>query len=82
MLFRSTYKVTLRLSRQGAKLSPTERNSLLAEMEQQLTEMFVALSRSERVAVVENLTIRPVAGVVDHHGAIAMEAQAKIETIF
>ena len=79
---RITYKVTLRLSRQGAKFSPTERNSLLAEMEQQLTEMFVALSRSERVAVVENLTIRPVAGVVDHHGAIAMEAQAKIETIF
>ena len=79
---RITYKVTLRLARQGAKLSAVERNRKLAEMEQQLTELFIELSQAERVAVVRNLTIKPTAAAIDSHGAMAMEAQATIETIF
>ena len=79
---RITYKVTLRLARQGAKLSAEERNRELAEMEQQLTELFIELSQAERVAVVRNLTIKPTAEAIDSHGAMAMEAQATIETIF
>ena len=79
---RISYKVALRLARQGAKLSATERNTSLDEMEQQLTEMFVELSRTERVAVVRNLTIKPTAQAIDCHGAMALEAQATIETIF
>ena len=79
---RITYKVTLRLAQQGAKLSATERNSQLAEMELQLTNLFIGLSRVERVAVVRNLTIKPTAEAIDSHGALAMEAQATIETIF
>jgi hypothetical protein len=51
-------------------------------MEQQLLELFVELSKEGLVAVVDNLTISPCAEAVDHHGAIALEAQANIETIF
>ena len=78
-------KSTCRLpgfTQQGAKLSPTERNELYAEMEQQLLEIFVELSKEGLVAVVDNLTISPCAEAIDHHGAVAMEARAEIETIF
>ena len=79
---RITYNVSLIVAQQGAKLSPTERNELYAEMEQQLLEIFVELSKEGLVAVVDNLTISPCAEAVDHHGAVAMEARAEIETIF
>ena len=79
---RITYKVVLRLARQGAKLTAAERNIQRAEMEQQLAEIFIALSRAERVAVVRNLTIKPTTPAIDSHGAMAMEAQAEVETIF
>lgn len=79
---RITYKVSLRLAKQAAKLSPQERNELLAEMEQQMTELFVELSQEQRVALVRDLTIRPLSEVIDQHGAMAIEAQANIETIF
>ena len=76
------YKVTLRLAKQGAKLSPQERNALLASMEEQLVEVFVKLSQTERVAMVENLEIKPQSPIVDNHGAVAMVATAKVVTIF
>ena len=79
---RITYKVVLRLARQGAKLTAAERTIQRAEMEQQLAEIFISLSRAERVAVVRNLTIKPTAQAIDCHGAMAMEAQAEVETIF
>jgi hypothetical protein len=74
--------VTLRLAQQGAKLPAAERNELLAQMEQQLIEIFVALSKEERVAVVDNLHIAPYAEAVDTHGAIAIESTAEVTTIF
>ena len=77
-----TYKLSLRLAQQGAKLSPSQRNDALAEMEQQLVDIFLELSKASSVAVVKELTIAPYAEAVDHHGAIAMEAQAEVETIF
>jgi hypothetical protein len=79
---RITYNISLIVARQAGKLSPTERNELYAQMEQQLLELFVELSKEGLVAVVDNLTISPCAEAVDHHGAIALEAQANIETIF
>ena len=78
---RITYKVTLRLAHHAAKLSPAERNELLDQMEYHLTKIFIGLSQSEFVAVVKNLTIKTL-GEVDAHGAIAMEAQSYVETIF
>lgn len=79
---RITYNVTLRLARHGAKLTAVERNEMIAEMEEQLMEMFVALSNKERVAVVEELTIAPCSESVDSHGAVAVEAKANVITIF
>lgn len=79
---RITYNVSLRLARQGAKLTPKERNALLAEMEEQMTEIFIELSRDKSVAVVDNLTIKPLSEAVDVHGAVSLEANADVETIF
>lgn len=79
---RITYNISLIVAQQGAKLAPAERNELLARMEDQLLEIFVELSKEGLVAVVDNLTISPCAEAVDHHGAVAMEARAEIETIF
>ena len=79
---RITYKVSLCLARQGAKLSPSERNGVLAEMEKSVVDMFVALSQEENIAVVKELSISPCAEAIDEHGAIAIEATAKVETIF
>ena len=78
---RITYKVTLTLARQAAKLPPAERNELLDELELHLTKIFIGLSQAEFVAVVKSLTIKPIDGI-DTHGALAMEAQAYVETIF
>lgn len=79
---RITYKVSLRLARRGAKLAAAERNRIIAEMEEQLMEMFIDLSNDERVAVVEELTIAPCSELIDSHGAVAVEAKANVITIF
>ena len=79
---RITYKVSLYLAQQGAKLSPKGRNDLLAEMEEQMVNIFVELSQHKRIAVVRELTIKPLAGAIDQHGALTMVAEANIETIF
>ena len=79
---RITHKVTLKLAQQGAKLSSSERNALLNTMEEELLELFVALSKTERVAVVDKLTIAPCSEAIDAHGALAIEAEAYVTTIF
>lgn len=79
---RITHKVTLRLAQQGAKLSNAERNALLNTMEQELIEVFVVLSQAECVAVVDKLSIAPYSETIDSHGAIALEAEAYVTTIF
>ena len=79
---RITYKVTLKLVHQGAKLASSERNTLLNTMEEEIIEIFAALSQTERVAVVDKLTIAPSAEAIDAHGALAIEAEAYVTTIF
>lgn len=79
---RITYKVSLLLARQGAKLNTTERNTLLDTMERELMDIFIALSQTERVAVVDDLTITPYPEAIDSHGAIALKAEAYVTTIF
>ena len=78
---RITYSVTLTLAKNGAKMSPEERNAALSTMEEQAMNIFVDLSQNEHVAVVENLTIAA-RGEVDAHGAISIKAQAQVVTIF
>ncbi len=79
---RITYHISFFLAKQGAKLSPAEINSTLNEMEQEMTDIFINLSKTERVAVVENLTIAPAAGVIDNHGGLNLVAEADVTTIF
>jgi hypothetical protein len=79
---RITYNISLIVAQQGAKLAPADRNDIYARMEEQLVDIFVELSKEGLVALVDNLTISPSAEAVDHHGAIALEARADIETIF
>ena len=79
---RITYKLSLRLAQQGAKLTQTERNALLDRMEQEAMELFVALSKERCVAVVDKLSIVPCTEAVDIHGAVAIEAKAQVTTIF
>ncbi len=77
-----TYSVELHLLHQGAKLSPSERNDRLDEMEREIIEIFTLLSEYERVLSVEELTFAPSATTIDNHGAIAMVAKAEIVTLF
>lgn len=79
---RITYHISLYLAKQGAKLSPAELNTTLDEMEQEMTNIFINLSKTERVAVVENLTITPASGIIDNHGALNLVAKANVTTIF
>ena len=78
---RITYSVLLTLAQNGAKMSPSERNSTLSTMEEQAMNIFVELSQNEKVAVVENLTI-VAHSEIDTHGAISIEAEAQVVTIF
>ena len=78
---RITYKISLTLARQAAKLAPAERNEVFNRMEEEMSKIFLELSQSDFVAVVKNLTIKTLDGI-DAHGAVAAEAQAYVETIF
>ncbi len=78
---RITYSTSLILAKNGAKMNSEERNATLATMEEQAMNIFVELSQNEHVAVVENLTI-VAHGDIDEHGAISIEAQAQVTTIF
>ena len=77
-----TYDISLVLMRQGAKLSSAERNERYADMERELVEMFVKLSKLPQIASVNDLTITPYTSTIDHHGAIAMVATAQVTTLF
>jgi hypothetical protein len=79
---RITYKLSLKLAQQGAKLTPTERNALLDSMEKEMLNLFVDLSTTEKIAVVENLSISPSPEAIDSHGAITLKAKAHVTTIF
>ena len=75
-------RVTLHLLSSGARLSPAERRAALARMEEQLLEIFAALSLDERVLAVEGLSVRPRAFALTPHGEISQTAAARIVTFF
>ena len=76
-----TYSVTLHLDRNGAKLSPEERKQTLATMEQELVDIFLRLSKHQRIAGVEDLIIEP-QPQLDNHGALSLVATAEVVTVF
>ena len=79
---RATYDMTLHLLSSGARLSPAEQRAALARMEEQLLEIFAALSLDERVLAVEGLSVRPRAFALTPHGEISQTAAARIVTFF
>lgn len=79
---RITYNVKLTVLRQGHKLSPEERASAIAFMEQSLLDIVESLSDTPLVASVEGLRISARSPHISPHGAIGACATALIETIF
>ncbi len=79
---RASYDMTLRLLRSGARLSTPERNTLQAEMEGQMLDLFAALSLDPKVLSVENLTVIPGTFSLTPHGEISQTATARIVTYF
>ena len=65
---RATYDMTLHLLRPGARISPAERRTALAEMETQMLEIFAELSLYERILAVEGLSVRPRSFSLTPHG--------------
>ena len=59
-----------------------ELESELARLEEQLLEIFAALSLDERVLAVEGLSVRPRAFALTPHGEISQTAAARIVTFF
>ena len=74
---RATYNMTLHLLSSGARLSPAERRTALARMEEQLLEIFAALSLDERVLAVEGLSVRPRAFALTPAQGTALSAHEK-----
>lgn len=68
---RATYDMTLHLLRPGARISPAERRTALAEMETQMLEIFAELSLYERILAVEGLSVRPRSFSLTPHGEIS-----------
>lgn len=79
---RATYDMTLHLLRPGARISPAERRTALAEMEAQMIEIFAELSLDERILAVEGLSVRPRSFSLTPHGEISQTATARIVTWF
>ena len=79
---RATYDMTLHLLRSGARLSPAERRTALAEMEEQVLGIFAALSLDSRILAVERLSVRPRTFTLTPHGEISQTATARIVTWF
>lgn len=76
-----TYFVTLHLDKIGVKLSFEERKRALAEMEQDMVDIFLRLSNHQRIASVEELFIEQ-PSLTDEHGALSLVATAEVATIF
>lgn len=77
-----TYRLTLHLLADGARLSPERRAQTLDSLERDLLDIFCSLSTRERVLSVENLSLSPSAMTFTTHGDIAMTATADAVSLF
>ncbi len=77
-----TYRLTLHLLADGARLSPTDRESVLGRLERDMMDIFCMLSARERVLSVENLSVSPSALTLTTHGDIALTATADVVSLF
>lgn len=80
---RASYDIELTLLRTvGRTAGPGARAEVAAQLEEQLLDLFTALSDEECVLAVEELQIRPESAPLTVHGEIALTAQAQIVTWF
>lgn len=79
---RMTYAVTLYAMEAGAKVSPEERAAAYARLEEDIVELFTALSKADVVVAVEKLTVRPQTRTLTNHGEAAVTATADVITFF
>lgn len=79
---RITYRTTLYLFDSGFRLSAEERSNLLAQMENDMLDIFSQLSENKSVAVVDNLQLDHSMHSVLGRGELGLKATAEVEIIF
>lgn len=79
---RITYRLTLHLLADGARLSPADRERSLDRLERDMLDIFCSLSSRDRVLSVENLSLSPSALTLTTHGELAMTATADVVSLF
>ena len=77
-----TYAVKLHAMDQAAKLSPDARNVAYTGLEDLLVEIFMQLSKKQKIICVESLQISSGTAQLTPHGEIAVTATAKVITTF
>lgn len=79
---RAVYTVQLRLLDDGLRLPPAERAARHDAAEREMVDIFTELSRDDRVALVDRLSVRVAQFALTPHGEISATADAEIETIY
>ena len=79
---RITYQTTLYLFKSGSRLSPAEQTELLAQMEEEMWEIFSKLSENKSVALVDKLQMEHSMHSMLGRGEIGLKANAEVEIIF
>ncbi len=77
----AVYEASVRLLRQGHRLTPDAEQAARCRMEEELVDLFTELSNDARVIAVERLTVRPDT-FSRSDGCVAMTATAQIVTHF
>ena len=77
-----TYLLSLKALTQAAKLPPADHEGVWAKMEDDVLEIFSALSQQERVIAIENLSLKSNFATLTSHGELSLEATAEVITFF
>ena len=79
---RITYRTTLYLLKPGSRLSSAEQSDVLAQMEEDMLDIFSKLSENKSVALVDKLQMEHSIHSVLGRGEIGLKANAEVEIIF
>lgn len=77
-----TYRIVLYLFENGARLAPETVSEKIVQMENNMLEMFMQLSESEPIAVVDNLQMEPALHSRLGRAEIGLKAVADVVVIF
>lgn len=79
---RIAYQITLYLFDRGSRLSAEELNEKIAQMEDDMLEIFFQLSENKSVALVDKLQMEHALHLALGRGEIGLKATAEVEIIF